>query len=205
MARTRNDELHEQRRSQILCAAAKVFKEKGFHGARTEDICAQAGMSAGAVFRYFRDKREIIDVIVTLESERYAAQCQHLFTKEGLLQLASISDAELERTFWPGEFDLSLESWLEIARGQDQQRMLQLNQELRIAFAELLSDGQREGWIRPDLSPRSATDLMFGLVNGLWLELSLGIPVHSAQAAAAIRDFATVYLFCPQSEPEAGN
>jgi AcrR family transcriptional regulator len=205
MARTRNDELHELRRSQILSAAARVFKEKGFHGARTEDICAQAGMSAGAVFRYFRDKREIIDAIVKLESERYAAQCQHLFTREGLLQLASVSDAELERTFWPGEFDLSLDSWLEIARGQDQPRMLELDQQLRTAFAELLCNGQREGWVRPDLSPRSATGLMFALVNGLWLELSLGIPVNSVQAAAAIRDFVTAYLFSSQPEPAAGN
>ena len=203
MARTRNDELHELRRSQILSAAAKVFKERGFHGARTEDICAQAGMSAGAVFRYFRDKREIIDAIVNLESERYAAQCQHLFTKEGLLQLASISEAELESTFWPGEYDLSLDSWLEIARGKDHPRMLELDQQLRSAFAELLIKGQREGWIRPNLSPHSATGLMFALVNGLWLELSVGIPVNAVQAAAAIRDFVTAYLF--SSEPKAGN
>lgn len=205
MARTRNDELHELRRSQILSAAAKVFKEKGFHGSRTEDICAQAGMSAGAVFRYFRDKREIIEAIVKLESERYAAQCQHLFTREGLLQLTSISAAELERTFWPGEFDLSLDSWLEIARGQDQPRMLELDQQMRTAFAELLSIGQREGWVRSDLCPCSATGLMFALVNGLWLELSVGIPVNSAQAAAAIRDFVTAYLFSSQPVPAAGN
>ncbi|WP_244106837.1 TetR/AcrR family transcriptional regulator [Burkholderia cenocepacia] len=73
MARTRNENLHQQRRAQILTAAARVFKAKGFHGARTEDICAAADMSAGAVFRYFADKREMIDAIISVEVERYTA------------------------------------------------------------------------------------------------------------------------------------
>src|SRR5262245_49920651 len=43
----------------ILRAAAQVFPKKGFDGTQTPDIARTAGVSTGAVYRYFRDKREI--------------------------------------------------------------------------------------------------------------------------------------------------
>ncbi|WP_187491306.1 TetR/AcrR family transcriptional regulator, partial [Pantoea agglomerans] len=84
MARTRNENLHQQRREQVLAAATRVFKAKGFHGARTEDICAAADMSAGAVFRYFADKREMIDAIIVAEVERYTQDVERFLNREGL-------------------------------------------------------------------------------------------------------------------------
>jgi len=43
----------------ILQAAAKVFPRKGFEKTQTPDIARAAGISTGAVYRYFRNKREI--------------------------------------------------------------------------------------------------------------------------------------------------
>lgn len=198
MARTRNEQLHEQRREQILLAAARVFKEKGFHGARTEDICQRAGMSAGAVFRYFRDKREIIDAIVEIEIERYTNQIRQLLSKEGLHALARISAEELLAELHSGELDLSLDSWLEVTRGNQHGRMIAMDQQMRIELGELLATGQREGWISPELSPLGAAGLVFSLFSGLWLELSLGLAIDANQAATALGDFVRTYLLTPQ-------
>lgn len=41
----------------MLASAARVCREKGFQGARTEEICAEAGVSPGTLFRYFPGKR----------------------------------------------------------------------------------------------------------------------------------------------------
>ena len=43
----------------LLAAAAKVFAERGFDGAQTPDIAAEAGVSTGALYRYFKDKRHL--------------------------------------------------------------------------------------------------------------------------------------------------
>lgn len=43
----------------ILRAAAGVFAEHGFEKAQAPDIARAAGISTGAVYRYFEDKREI--------------------------------------------------------------------------------------------------------------------------------------------------
>lgn len=48
------------RREQILSAAQRCFARKGFHATSMNDVFAQAGLSAGAVYSYFKSKDEII-------------------------------------------------------------------------------------------------------------------------------------------------
>ncbi len=43
----------------LLRAAAKVFAEQGYEGAQTPDIAAAAGVSTGAFYRYFTDKKQV--------------------------------------------------------------------------------------------------------------------------------------------------
>ena len=46
----------EARRQQILEAASACFARQGFHQTSVQDICKEAGLSAGAVYRYFPGK-----------------------------------------------------------------------------------------------------------------------------------------------------
>lgn len=55
-------------RERILAAAMACFARDGFHGASMQKICAEAGMSPGALYRYFPSKESIIAAIV--EGER---------------------------------------------------------------------------------------------------------------------------------------
>ncbi len=57
----------EQRR-RILNAAVACFARDGFHGASMQKVCAEAGMSPGALYRYFPSKEALIAAIV--EDER---------------------------------------------------------------------------------------------------------------------------------------
>jgi AcrR family transcriptional regulator len=51
------------RRHQILDAARRCFERAGFHRTSMQDILAEAGLSAGAVYRYFPSKTEIVRAI----------------------------------------------------------------------------------------------------------------------------------------------
>jgi TetR/AcrR family transcriptional repressor of uid operon len=53
-------QLQSDRRVSILDAAQRCFARSGFHGASMQDICAEAGMSAGNLYRYFPSKEAII-------------------------------------------------------------------------------------------------------------------------------------------------
>src|ERR1700712_1467078 len=59
------DAHRESRREQILVAAWKCFSRKGFHSTSMADVIAEAGLSAGAVYLYFKSKDEIIVAVGT--------------------------------------------------------------------------------------------------------------------------------------------
>ena len=48
------------RREQILEGAFRAFARSGFHRATMQDVIRESGMSAGAVYTYFRGKDEIV-------------------------------------------------------------------------------------------------------------------------------------------------
>ncbi|MGC4952588.1 TetR/AcrR family transcriptional regulator [Actinomadura citrea] len=56
-----SEEHLERRRRQILEAARTCFIRKGIHATSMQDIFTEAGLSAGAVYRYFKSKNEIIE------------------------------------------------------------------------------------------------------------------------------------------------
>jgi AcrR family transcriptional regulator len=58
----------DARRGDLLAAAQRVFVQKGFTAATMHDIAAEAGVSAGSIYRYFESKEDLIRA-VTIECE----------------------------------------------------------------------------------------------------------------------------------------
>lgn len=48
------------RKAQIIAAAADLFYRFGYHNVGTEDIAEAVGITAGALYRHFRSKRELL-------------------------------------------------------------------------------------------------------------------------------------------------
>src|SRR5436305_15216848 len=55
-----NVQQQSDRRAEILAAAQRCFVRAGFHGASMQDICAEAGMSPGNLYRYFPSKEALM-------------------------------------------------------------------------------------------------------------------------------------------------
>jgi AcrR family transcriptional regulator len=53
-------DVSEKRRTEIVEAAAHVFSQKGFDGARMDDIVQETGLSKGLLYWYFKSKDAII-------------------------------------------------------------------------------------------------------------------------------------------------
>ena len=49
----------EERQSQIMDAAMKVFTQKGYANARVDDIVRASGLSKGAIYHHYEDKEDI--------------------------------------------------------------------------------------------------------------------------------------------------
>jgi TetR/AcrR family transcriptional regulator, transcriptional repressor of aconitase len=63
-----SDEHLERRRRQIMDAALRCFARKGFHETSLQDVFGESGLSAGAVYRYFKSKNDLIRAITAEES-----------------------------------------------------------------------------------------------------------------------------------------
>ncbi len=80
--RRANAQLQSDRRAEILAAAQRCFVRSGFHGASMQDICTEAGMSPGNLYRYFPSKEALIAGI----AERDRAEVAQQFASADLSQ-----------------------------------------------------------------------------------------------------------------------
>lgn len=55
----------QERPQELLDAALTIFSEKGFAGARLEDVAKSAGVSKGTVYLYYSNKEELLKAVVT--------------------------------------------------------------------------------------------------------------------------------------------
>ncbi|MGF1664582.1 MAG: TetR/AcrR family transcriptional regulator [Kineosporiaceae bacterium] len=56
----RSDEHLRMRRQQIVTAALRAFARDGFHATSMADLIRESGLSAGAVYRYFPSKNDLV-------------------------------------------------------------------------------------------------------------------------------------------------
>jgi AcrR family transcriptional regulator len=69
-----NVQLQSDRRAEILDAAQRCFVRSGFHQTSMQEICAEAGMSPGNLYRYFPSKVAIIEGIAERDRAEMARQ-----------------------------------------------------------------------------------------------------------------------------------
>src|SRR5512136_2965365 len=56
--------LSDEKRLYILNSAAEIFARAGYHQAAIADICANAGISNGALYKYFNNKEDLFLSII---------------------------------------------------------------------------------------------------------------------------------------------
>ena len=68
----------EKRPDDILDGALVEFRERGFTGARIEDIAKHAGLSKGSVYLYFASKEEMLKALVRRSVSPIAAELKNI-------------------------------------------------------------------------------------------------------------------------------
>src|SRR5580693_3124813 len=67
------EELVERRRTEIIEAAYEVFSTRGYSASGIADIAEKLGIGHGTFYRYFKNKRDILDQVVDYGVERIVA------------------------------------------------------------------------------------------------------------------------------------
>ena len=162
----------ELRRRQILDAAATRFASRGFHQTTMHDICEEAGLSPGAVYRYFSSKEEIIEAMCA------RGNSQDVETIRGTMALGGTLDIfdSLIRTFFD-ELDnrelcaLSVELVSEARHNDFIRESLRRGwEEIRAPLADIVRRAQSRGEILPDLDADSVARALMALHQGILLQ-----------------------------------
>lgn len=158
-----------QRRARILDAAERCFVRSGFHGATMQDICRQAGVSAGALYLYFRSKEELIEGL----SQRDRAQVREEFARasaqgdlvEGLARVlqSSAIDKPIDKV------RLLIEMGAQAGRSAAVSRTLrECDADIRGALEETLAAAAVRAQIRPTIPIADLAAMMMMVVDGLF-------------------------------------
>jgi AcrR family transcriptional regulator len=166
----------EARREEILEAAIACFARNGFHQTTMADIAGEAGISPGAIYRYFASKEDVIKASVQARSGVRAAMFQALAEKDNTLEaldlLVDLYMTRIDRA--EPEIALFVQLYGEGLRNPEvRESVLARWNEVITGIADLIHLGQARGEINPALKPKDVALLFVAAVAGLMVHKTL--------------------------------
>src|SRR5687767_10463527 len=79
----RRVEMMEQNRAKLIAAARRAFAEKGYSAASMDELTAEAGLTRGALYHTFGDKRGLLAAVVHQIDAEMAARAQQIGARAG--------------------------------------------------------------------------------------------------------------------------
>jgi AcrR family transcriptional regulator len=126
----------EARRRSILEAAAKVFSRKGVATATMAEIAQEAGISAGAIYRYFASKEHLARGCMDVSAEAVKAAWEHPEQIE--LDFITLSRATFEAIDSPTA-DVETRLYLERALAAVRDHDVALVEEFREEYGRIIN------------------------------------------------------------------
>ncbi|SFE19351.1 transcriptional regulator, TetR family [Actinacidiphila alni] len=177
-------ERREAKRAEIVAAARRCFSRDGFHQTSMPDIAAEAGVSAGAPYRYFAGKDEIILAIAGDAFRLVFAPIQELAAASAAPSVADLVTASLQALSAETVTDAAghdvpveellrcaVQTWSELLRNDTAQaHALDGFESVRGSIADALRRGQAAGTVAPAVDPERGARVVMGLLHGFLLQ-----------------------------------
>jgi len=182
----------QSKRKDILAAAARVFLEKGLHGAAMTDIAEEAGVATGTLYNFFASKEELYFTLIEQKADEFLLYSQmevnsvsSAVEKITRLIQAECSFFEANRAFF--KLYISTRSGFEWAVQED------LGERIHGKYAayldwvtEIIATGVQEGVLRA-MDPQEMAQALVGMLNASLFEWTVACtepyPEHSRRGS----------------------
>jgi TetR/AcrR family transcriptional regulator, cholesterol catabolism regulator len=154
------------RTQQIIDAAARVFREKGYDGATLRDIAKEAGLLPGSLYYHIRSKEELLRLIVEEPIREVHAHLEEIVASEAApaQKLAQALATQLRAfdTHYPYLF-VHIHNLLQVdTMHPDMQKRAKHYEEF---WEQILTQGVRVGEFPPDLDVKVTAFAIIGICN----------------------------------------
>lgn len=165
----------EDQRKRILDAAIASFARGGFHATSMQAVCAEAGMSPGALYRYFPSKEAIIEAIVERDRQDIPAMLGHLLEAEDVVgALVESANQFLAGNLQPDSLPIYPELTAEAMRNPSVRAIaVRCDVEVHGILVRVVERGVALGQIDPALDAADAVRLLMALADGMLMRILL--------------------------------
>lgn len=187
-------------RQRLLDVAADVFAERGYEGARVQEIAQRAGMTTGAIYGNFAHKSALLMAVIDLAG------------KQALRALPTVDPgfrpADLLK-LWAGRLAVPSTSRIRLlfvevltaARREDEAREQVVRGLLsaRADVAELVRTARGKGQVHPDVAGDALGHFLLSLTLGSYLLEAAGTPLPDEDDWSRLIEVVTEALAPPAS------
>jgi AcrR family transcriptional regulator len=182
----------DERRSELIASAQKLFYSKGYERTAVSDIVDELGVAKGTFYYYFDSKQTIMEAMVDEVIQQSVALVHEIVADEALPVLEKWARAFRAVAAWKAERKVEMLAMLRVMR-MDENKLLQCKVETRTvellspAFAKIIAQGVEEGVFDTQFVEESA---------GITLSImqSLSGPVYDIMLNPHVYDDATALI-----------
>jgi AcrR family transcriptional regulator len=164
-----------QRRQRLIDAAWRCLGTQGFRSLTVDAVCAEAGVSKGAFYIYFRKKQDLLLALLDDET-RAIHEVMSEFERahlSGAERLRRFTRAMIERGDDPSQLQIRADLWAEISTSDEvREKWVEVVRARRENVKRWVEDGISSGEISP-IPANAFAAILLALGEGLLLHAAL--------------------------------
>jgi AcrR family transcriptional regulator len=180
----------QKRQSEIVDAAAKVFAEKGFHGASTQDIADVLSIRQASLYYYFRSKDEALRLVCERGASEFLERARRVSDGSGTSRekLVALIRGHLEPLASAPHYMRVFLRERQHLSPADRRAISKTARAIEACFETVIAEGIAYGSFSPSHDARLATLAILGMLNGapFWHERRQRKPEDIAKGLAQI-------------------
>lgn len=188
-----SQQYRDARRDQILSAARRCFLRDGFHATSMQDLFAEAGLSSGAVYRYFTSKDDMIIAIAEENMLGIVDMIRDVAARRpdrpmGAI-LADILEMVRAKHVQDGLGSIAVLVWSEALRSPAVAgRLSEMLARIRGYLAEVVRERQGAGDLPADVPADTLAAALMSIVPGYLMQLAVLGPATVEGVPDAVRE-----------------
>jgi AcrR family transcriptional regulator len=158
-----------RRAPEIIDAAARVFAERGFHGATTQDIADVLGIRQASLYYYFASKEAALELVCLKGVEGFFEAAKAIAAGPGSARnrLARLIDSHLSPLLDRSDFVKVFLNERQHLPTESRRRIGKWSRGLERIFEDVLKEGVRKGEFRSDMDTRLTALAILGMANAV--------------------------------------